>query len=121
MLRENAIQRRVDASPFGEQLRQHLRASLRQPVEAFIALRVLPPLADQEPLGFEPAQQRVQRAFVHCQPVLGEQLAEGVAVPLLPQRRQHGHREAAAPELEAEVLKRGWIVIATVRHILSST
>jgi len=69
-LRENVGQRFIDASPFGEQLGKHPRAVVGQPVEAFVAPGLFAPLADEQALDLQPAQQGVERAFVDGQPVL---------------------------------------------------
>ena len=51
----------------------HLRL---QPVEALVALFFLAPLAGQQTLGFKPAQQRIERAFVDHQAVVRQRLAQ---------------------------------------------
>lgn len=99
------MQRRVDGAPLGQQLRQHLGAGRREAIEPFVAPAFLAPFAVEQSLAFEAAQQRIEGALVDLEALIGEELAQGVAVLLRPQRRQHGHRQAAAPELEAEVLK----------------
>src|SRR5262245_42725344 len=104
-LLENSCDRRIDAAPLGEQLRQHLLAVLRQAVEALVAFAFLAPLARQEPLRLEPPEQWVERAFVDREPVLAEELAQRVAVLLGAERGQHRHDQAAAAQFEAKVFK----------------
>src|SRR3974390_53155 len=88
----------ADAVPFGRQPRVHLRAGLRQPVETLLALVLFAPFAFEQTLGFEPAQQRVERALVDRHAVVLQRLAQGVAVLLAPERSQDGKDEAAAPQ-----------------------
>jgi hypothetical protein len=64
LLRKNLRQRRIDASPFGEQMGEHWGALRREPVEALFALIFLAPFAEEQPLGLEATQQGIQRAFV---------------------------------------------------------
>jgi hypothetical protein len=92
--------------PLGQELLQDDLALAREAVEALPALVLLAPLAGQQPLVLEPAQQRVQRALVDVQPVLGQRLAQRVAVLLGPQRGQHGQHQAAPPQLQPQVLER---------------
>ena len=95
----NPVQRCVDALPFGQQLLEHLRALGRKAVEALVAAALLAPLAGQQPLGLEPPQQRIERAFVDLEAQLGQRLAKGVAVVLgreaAPARPASGSRAAA--------------------------
>lgn len=104
-LRKNSGQRTVDAPPFGEQLIQHASACVREPVEALVALALFPPFTHQQTLRLQAAQQRVERALVHRQAVLGEHLAQGVAVLLAAQGREGRDDEAASSELQTEVVE----------------
>jgi hypothetical protein len=69
MLRENCVERRVDPTPLGKQLPEHFRAFFREAVEAFGAFFLFAPLALEEALRLEPAQQRVERPFVDLEPL----------------------------------------------------
>jgi hypothetical protein len=62
----------IDAPPLGEQLREYLRALIREAVEPLVALRLFTPLAEQQPLGLEPPQERIESPFVNVQSVFGE-------------------------------------------------
>ena len=64
MLRENCVERRVDPAPLVKQLREHFCAFFREAVEALGALFLFAPLALEEALRLEPAQQRVECPFV---------------------------------------------------------
>ncbi len=44
----------------------------RQAVEPLVAFALFPPLADEQTLGLQPAQQRIERAFVDDEAVFGE-------------------------------------------------
>src|SRR4029079_6439371 len=90
-LHENSVQRSIDAPPLDEQLVQDFRAVVWQAVEPRVTLSLFTPLADQQPLTFQPAQQRIQRAFVDVKPVLGENLAERIAVVLCSKGRERRH------------------------------
>src|SRR3954466_10409527 len=88
-LRGNSVERVVEGSPFGEELFQHAGAVLRETIEALVALALLAPLADQQPLRFEAPQQRIQRPLVDGKSVLGKQLPHGGA-PLRPPSARRG-------------------------------
>jgi len=68
MLLKNPVQRGVDALPFGEQRLQNGFALRGEAIKAFVAFVFFAPFADQEALGFEAAQQRVESAFVEGMP-----------------------------------------------------
>ena len=74
-------------------------------IEALLALVLLAPLAGEEALRLEPSQQRIERPFVDRQAALGERLAQRVAVVLGAELAEHGEHQAAAPQLEAQVLE----------------
>jgi hypothetical protein len=82
-------------------------ASRRKAIEALVALFLLAPFADQQSLGFEAAQQRVKSALFDVDAVGGEGFTQGVAIVLLAKLGENGQDEAAATELEAEVLEDG--------------
>jgi len=63
------------------------------------------PFADQQTLALQPAQQRVQSAFVDGHPMLGQCLAQRVSVLLAPELRQHRQDQRAAPQLISEVFE----------------
>ena len=73
-------------------------------VEALGALVLLAPFAGQKALGLQPAQHRIEGALVDLQARVRQHLAQGVAVALDRQGREHGQDQAAAPQLEAELL-----------------
>src|SRR5262245_40121774 len=105
VLREDFIERGVDAAPFDEPERQHPRAVVRQTVKALVALGLFAPLAYQEALALEPTQKRVERALVDFQPALAQHLAQRVAVLLGSQGGQHRDGETPAPELKLQVVE----------------
>ena len=100
---------------------QRLAAVRRQPIEPLVSFVFLAPLAAEQTLRLETPQQRVERAFVDRQPLLGQRLAQGVAVALGLQLREDGENEAAAPELELEVFEDVSVHVCPMRHILFST
>jgi len=104
-LLQNCVDRGIEVAPLGEQLVENKGAVGGEEVKALLALFFLAPLAVQEPLCFEPAQQGVERAFINLQAMLGESFTQRVAVLLAAQRRQHGQHQAAAAKFEAEVFK----------------
>lgn len=117
ILRKDGGQRGIDSAPFRQQLLQDAGARLRAAVEALVALPLLPPLADEEALRFETAQQRIEGALVDLEAVIREQLAERVAVLLGLEGRQDGQHEAPAPELQAEVVEAvGFSRFTDARH-----
>jgi len=111
------VERFVDALPFGEQLFEDDFAVGREAVETLVAPVLLAPFADQEALGLEAAEQRVERAFVDGEAETGERLAQGVAVLLVFELGKHGHDEAAAAELEAKLLEEAVVALSAVCHI----
>ena len=54
--------------------------------------------------------QRIQRSFVDRQAALGQGLAQRVAVVLGAELAEDGQHQAAAPQLEAQVLEQGLVV-----------
>src|SRR5579862_586308 len=118
-LRDDAVERRVNAAQLVRKLFVHLLARGQQPVETLAALVLLAPLTAQEPLAFEPPQQRVERALVDLQPGFFQGLAQRVAVPLGPKLIEDCERQAPSPQLEPQVLEgSGARAVCTVSHIL---
>src|ERR1700760_4295699 len=99
------MDRAVDGCPLDEQLLEGGGAGGREAVEALVALVLFTPFTDQQALGFEAAQERVEGALFNVDAVIGEGFAQGIAVVLLAELGQDGEDEAAAAELEAEVFK----------------
>jgi len=89
----------------------------RQAVEALGALGLLAPFADQQALRFEPAQQRIKRAFVDQQPGILERLAQRIAIALLAQCPEHSEHQRPPPEFDAQLFE--YVVID--RHDLCFT
>ena len=87
-------------------------------IEALVAFFVLAPLADEEALGLKAAEEGVERAFVNFHSVLGECLAQGVAVLLGTQGGQDGENEGAAAEFETKVFESFGIHYCTVSSIV---
>ena len=79
--------------------------SAREAVEALLALVFLAPLAGEQALALEPAEERVEGAFVDGEALVGECLPERVAVVLVPELDEHGQHQAAPAELQPEVLE----------------
>ena len=88
-----------------EQLGEDLLAVAGEAVKPLVALVFFAPFAGEQALGFEAAQQRVERAFVDLQAAFGEGFAQGVAVVLLAKLGQHCQGQAAAAEFQAEVFE----------------
>jgi hypothetical protein len=102
---DDSIQGRVDAFPFREELLEHGFAVRGEDVKALVALVFFAPLADEEALGLETAQQGIQSAFIDGHAVVGESFAEGVAVLLGAELGEDGEDEGAATKLEAKVFE----------------
>src|SRR5208282_830677 len=119
-LLEDAIERRTDGFPFGEQLLEDDFAIGRKAIEALVALVLLPPLADEKALGFEAAEEGVKGTFVHFHALVGKDFAESVAVVLGAESGEDGEDETSAAKLEAEIFEEagGW---AAVFHIVCDT
>jgi hypothetical protein len=96
------VQRLVDGVPFGEEKGKGGFALGREPVEAFVALVFFAPLAGEEALGFETAEEGVEGAFLDSKAFVGEGFAEGVTVVLGTELGEDGEDQAATAELEAE-------------------
>lgn len=105
MLLKNSVQRGIDALPFGEQRLQHGLAFRGEAIKAFVAFVFFAPFADEEALGFEAAQEGVESAFVDGHALVGEGLAEGVAVLLFAKHGEDGEDQGAAAEFEAKVFE----------------
>jgi cold shock CspA family protein len=92
----------------------------RKAIKALVSLVLLPPLAEEEALGFEAAEEGIEGTFVHFHALVGEGFAEGVAVLLGAESGKDGKDETTAAKLEAEVFKEvgGW---EAVFHIVSGT
>src|SRR5205809_7719989 len=95
---ENGVQRRSDLPPLLEQLVEKRPSVSRQQVVTLVPLALLAPLALQESLRLEPAQQGIERALVHDEALLRERLAQRVAVLLVAELGEHRHHQAAAPQ-----------------------
>src|ERR1700729_2428553 len=115
---KNSIQRYVDAFPFVQQLLENLLADRRQAIEALVALIFFAPLTYQQALGFQAAQERVERTFVDSQAVVGQGLAQGVAILFGSEWSQDCNDQAPAAELQLQVLEQVSVVVGTVRHIV---
>src|SRR6185312_9845704 len=102
---ENPLERRVDAFPLGRELLQDQLAVGGQTIETLIALLFLAPFADQQALALQPAQQRIQSAFIDLHALLGKRFAQGVAIAFVPQFSQHRQDQAAAPEFKPQVFE----------------
>ena len=77
---EDVIDGVVDGVPLGEELGEDGFAFRGEFVEALVALVFFAPLAGEEALGFETAEEGVEGAFFDGQTLVGEGFAEGVAV-----------------------------------------
>jgi hypothetical protein len=99
---QNFVQRIVDGVPLGEEESEGGFALRGEVVEAFVALVFFAPLAGEEALGFEAAEEGVEGAFLDGEAFVGEGFAESVAVVLGAKLGEDGDDEAAAAEFEAE-------------------
>jgi hypothetical protein len=95
----------LNGFPLSQQLSEHVGPQRRDPVETLVALVLFAPLAYQQPLGLEPAQQRVERALLDLDALIGERLAQCVSVVLLPELSKHGEDQRSAPELQAKIVE----------------
>ena len=77
----------------------------REFVKAFLAVVFLAPLALEQALGLESAQERVKGALVDFDPERGEILAQGIAVMLAAQLGENGDNEQTAAQFETQIVK----------------
>jgi len=99
---QDFVKRVVDGVPLGEEEGEGGFALLGEPVEALVAFVFFAPLAGEEALGFEAAEEGVEGAFLDGEAFVGEGFAEGVAVMLGAELGEDRDDQAAAPEFEAE-------------------
>jgi hypothetical protein len=112
----------VNGFPLYEQLFERGGADRREAVEALVALVLFAPFAEKEALGFESTEERIQGALLDVDAMVGERLAERVAVVLLMELSKDGQDKAAAAELEPEIFENGLGRFAhTVLHTLYDT
>ena len=97
--------RAASSSPHCSSSRARTLAVRRQPVEPLGPPVLLAPLAVQQALGLEPAQQRVERVLLDVHPLLAERLAKRIAVVLGPQLSEHRDDDGASTQLETQVLE----------------
>ena len=102
---DDAVEGGIDLRHLGEQLFEDLPAVGREPIKAFLAIVLFAPLAREKTLRLEPAEKRVERAFIDLESEIAQVFAEGVAVMLAPQLGENGDDEQAAAELEADVFE----------------
>ena len=86
-LRDDPVERRIDATELGRKLFEYLLARGQQAVKALAALVLFAPLALQESLAFKAPQQGVERPLVDLEAGLFQRFAKRVAVPLRPKLR----------------------------------
>ena len=79
---QNPIDRGVDGLPLFQQLAKNLLSFAREPIEPLVALFFLAPLAHQQPLCLQPAEQRVKRALINLQASFDKLFPQGVAIVL---------------------------------------
>lgn len=103
---DDAVEGGVDFFHLDEELFKDLPAVRGEPIEAFLAVVLFPPLAGEKALRLEAAEERIKRAFVDFEAELGEVLAERVAVVLAPELGEDSDDEKAAPQLEADVFEK---------------
>jgi hypothetical protein len=99
---EDVLDGVVDGVPLGEELVEDGFAFGRELVEALVALVFFAPLAGEELLGFEAAEEGIEGALFDGKAFVGEGFAQGVAVVLGAELGEDGDDEAAAAEFEAE-------------------
>jgi hypothetical protein len=104
---EDVVEGVVDGGPLGEELGEGGLAIGGEAVEALVALVFFAPLAGEEALGFEAAEEGIEGAFFDGEAFVGEGFAEGVTVVLGAELGEDGDDEAAATELEAEGVEDG--------------
>ncbi len=81
---ENVVDGGVDRVPFIEQLEEGRFAFAAEPVKPLVPLVLFAPLACQQSLRLQAAQERIEGAFVDLKATLGQSLSQRVAVMLLP-------------------------------------
>jgi len=99
---EDVVDGVVDAVPLGEELGEDGFALGGELVEALVALVLFAPLAGEELLGFEAAEEGVEGAFFNGQALVGEGFAQGVAVVLGAELSEDCNDQAATAEFETE-------------------
>ena len=81
---EDVVDGVVDAVPLGEELGEDGFSLRGEPVEPLVSFVFFPPLAGEKLLRFEAAKEGVEGAFFDRQALVGEGLAERIAVVLDP-------------------------------------
>src|SRR6476646_5969394 len=102
---QDLVEGAVDGAPFRAQLPQDAYPFRGQLVETLLALVLLTPLAGEEPLGLEAPEQGIEGALVDGQAVVGEGLAQGVAVLLAPEFGQHCQDQRTPAQLQPQVFE----------------
>ncbi len=129
---QNFVDGIVEGVPFGEELGEGGFAFRGEPVEALVALVFLAPLAGEQALGLEAAEQGVKGAFLDGKAFVGQSLAEGVSVVLDAELGEDGDDEAAAAEFELEGVEEGfgpvgkgahtvWSILCYIQYMVSSS
>src|SRR5258708_16861827 len=91
--------------PFGEQLFQDQLAVAGETVKAFVTLVFLSPFADQQPLAFQPSQERIEGALIDGHAALPKSFPESVPVLLRPKLCQDSQNQTATAQFQAKILE----------------
>lgn len=73
----------------------------REAVEALVPFILFAPLADQQTLDLEAAEQRVKSVLIDVETMIVERFSEGVAVVFVTEFGEDGEDEAATAQFEA--------------------
>src|SRR6185437_1137992 len=91
-------------------------------VEALVPLIFFPPLAGQQPLGFQPAEQRVQSAFIDLQAMGSQRLPQCITVMLLTKLGQYRENQRSPAQFETKIFEKiGVHDLETMWHIVCYT
>jgi hypothetical protein len=105
MTLDDVAERVIDVLPLLEELLEYDLARFGQLVKTLVPLRVFTPLADEKPLGFEPAKQRVKRSFVDLNALFGEIFAERVSILLAAEVGKNGEDKSSSPEFHPQIFE----------------
>src|SRR6516225_9139003 len=102
---QNETQRMRLAGPFLHQLLQDLPAFARKPVIALVAVVLFAPLAGQQSLRFQPADQRIKSPFIDLHAARRKCLTQRVAIVFRAKLPQNGQNQRSAPQLRTKTLQ----------------
>src|SRR6266446_10522543 len=113
----NPVQGRINALPLCEQALQNHLAVGGEAVKPFVALVFFAPFAEEQPLALEPAEKRIQGAFIDGDTQVAKRFAERVTVVLFTEGGEDGENQRAAAQLQPQVFEE-LVVVCTGCHIV---